>query len=261
MKDLKKKTKSQKKEEGKQARKFLKAKFNEKIGYWFVALGYFIKNNFKAHIKKIAILLAIVSFVMLIISIVNIAKMNQPTQVTKEYEIKNEKLERQLKDSQDTINNQNDKISEYDISNDSKIVEASNVIDDVFKGMYNITSSEEYDSNRKENLKLFKDSNANWVNKVYSDNKDDTGESVIDNLGLTSEIQSFGLYSKEVDPGKDEKINFKAIVEYQSAIDDVSNEYATRTHQSVFNIEVDSKDNKITNIEKENKLKTLNTVN
>lgn len=261
MKDGKNKSKAQKKAEAKQARKFLKAKFNAKIGYWFVALGYYIKNNFKAHLKKIAVLLAIGSLILLIISIVNITKMGHPTQVTKEYKVKNEKLQTQLDDSQDNVDQQDEKISEYDISDNSKIVDASNIIGHVFKGMYNITSSKDYDNNRKANLKYVKDSNADWVNKIYSDNKDDSGESVIDNLGLTSEIKSYGLYSQETDPDTDKKINFKAIVEYQSSIEDVSNEFATRTHQSIFNIEFDTKDNKITNIKKESKLNTLNTVN
>lgn len=261
MKDFKKKSKAQRKQESKESRQFLKAKFNEKIGYWFVAIGYFIKNNFKAHTKKITLLLAIGSLLLMTLSIINVTKMNEPANVTKDYKSKNEKLESKLNESQDVINQQDDKISEYDISNNGQIVKASKVIGSVFKGMYNITSSEEYNSERKENLKHFKNSNDKWVNEVYSDNKDDTGESIIDNLNLTSEIKAYDLYSKKIEPSKDDVLTFTAIVEYQSEIEDVSNEYATRTHQTVINVKYDLKDNKIINMKKENKLNTLNTVN
>ncbi|MCD8845164.1 hypothetical protein [Staphylococcus gallinarum] len=261
MKDSQKKSKNQKKQERKEARKFLKAKFNNKFGYWFIAIGYFIKNNFKAHTKKIAILLAAGSLLLMILSIINIAKMNEPKSVIKDYQAKNEKLQPKLNESQDAIDQQDDKISEYDVSNDSQIVTASDVIGSVFKGMYNITSSDEYNKARKDNLKHFKNSKDKWIEKIYSDNKDDTGESMIDNLNLTSELQAYDLYSSQIEPSKDDVVTFTAIVEYQSEIKDVSNEYATRTHQSVINVKYDLKDNKIINMKKENKLNTLNTVN
>src|SRR5699024_544204 len=153
-----------------------------------------------------------------------------------------------------TKTNQNKKKDEYKISITQKVVDRTNVISKVYKGMYSFEDGKEYEKDRKANMQYFKDKDASWIDTVYSKNKTKDGDSLIDNLNLSSEIQDFNLFTEDPKKTDEDKLKFKAIVEYKSEIKDVSLDEATRTHQTVHDIEFDTKSNKILKMKKENKL-------
>lgn len=252
--DSVKSKKEQKKEESKKSRKYLKAYFNAKVGYRFKALGYFFRNNLKMTLKGFYTVLIIATFIFLGLSVYNLYKGFETKPDVSEYKAQTSKLAPENERLQDSVLNQEEKIDEYNISNSNKVVESSNVISKVFKGMYTYKNAEEYNKNRKENLKYFKDENASWIKSIYSENKDNEGNSLIETLNLNSEIQKFNLFTEDPNDTDSKVLKFKAIVEYQSDIDEVSNSYASRTHQTIYDIEFDTEENKIVKMKKENRL-------
>lgn len=253
-KDELKSKKEKRKSESKKSGKFLKAYFNAKVGYQFKAFGRFFTNNLKLSLKGLGYVLVIATVILLCISVYNVYKGYEAKPVISEYKNKASELAPENDRLQESVINQGKKIEEYNISNSNKVVESSNVISKVLKGMYAYQNADEYDNNRKENLKYFKDKEESWVKSVYSENKDEEGNSIIDTLNLNSEIQKFNLFTEEPDDTDSKVLKFKAIVEYQSDIDEVSNTYASRTHQTVYNIEFDTSTNKIVSMKKENRL-------
>lgn len=252
--------KQQKKDERKKSRKYLKAYFNYKIGYRFKAFSKYFKIHSGSLFKYIAFIMMIAATILLILSVVNFYRGMKTDPDIDYYKQKSSKLQPEVDKMQKTVSNQSNKIDEYKISNSQKVVESTNVISKVFKGMYNFEDGKEYETNRKNNMKYFKDKDASWLNNVYSKNKAKDGGNLIDNLKLSSEIQKFNLFTKDPNKTDGDKLKFKAVVEYQSEIDDVSIDDATRTHQTVYDIEFDTKSNEITKMKKETKLSNDLTV-
>lgn len=246
--------KQKKKGESKKARKYLKSYFNYKVGYKFKTLGRFFRNNVKSFNKYFGYILLITSIVLLITSFINIYKGFKSEPNIEDYKQKSSEIQPEHDDLQKTVSNQSNKIDEYKISNSQKVVESTNVISKVFKGMYSFEDGKEYEKDRKNNMQYFKDKDASWIDTVYSKNKTKDGESLIDNLNLSSEIQNFNLFTEDPKKTDEDKLKFKAIVEYKSEIKDVSLDESTRTHQTVYDIEFDTKSNKIIKMKKENKL-------
>ena len=246
--------KEKQKQESKKARKYLQAKFKQKIGYIFIALWYWIKNNFLYHRKKIGILLAILTVILLAISIFNFIKASHIQNDIDEYNQSNSKLQNQISDKQKTINTQNKKIEDYSISSSPKIVRASNILSTVFHGMYEYDDGKEYTKNRNKNMKYFSDQSSDDVKKIYNEDKDSANDSIIDNLNLESSLLEYNIFTKNIKEKDSREMDFTAIVEYQSHILGVSSDYSSRTHQTIYDIKFDTKDNKITSIKKVNTL-------
>lgn len=249
-------TKRQKqKEDSKKARRYLKARFNEKIGYIFIAIGYFIKNNFIYHKKRISILLSIITIILLGFTTFNFVKASNIQNEVNNYNQKNAKLESKISNQQKEIDEQDKKIDEYDISASPKIVRASKKLSQVFHGMYDYSDANEYQKNRDKNMKYFTNPNSKEVRKIYNEDEDSDGDSIIENLNLKSSLQEYNIYTDKIKVQNKKVINFKAIVEYQSDIIGVSSDYATRTHNTIYDIEYDTEKNKISSIKKLNTLK------
>lgn len=242
-------------EESKKAKRYLKAKFNEKIGYWFIALWYFAKNNIRHHKKKISYLIIGVSILLIIISIFNFIKASQIQAEIDDYNKKNIKLEHKITDKQEAIKKQENQIDEYNISASPKIVNASKILSNVFHGMYDYTDADIYQKNRDKNLKYFQDPKSKDVKSIYNEDEDSSGESIIDNLDLNSTLLEYNFFTEYVKHNNGNTLNLKAIVKYESEMTGVSSNYSTRTHETVYDIEFDTKKEKIIKIKKDNTLK------
>lgn len=259
------KSKKQKKKEEKEIIKaHLKAKFNYKIGYKFKTFFQYIKLNlkylFKKYHKPLMYVLLLFSLLLLISSSVNFVKGQDSSNELSKYEGKNAKLKSTSDDLQNNIRKDDKKIESASISSQSGVKRAKTVINQVLKGMYDYSDSTEYAENRKENLKLFKNPKDKKTNNIYSDDTDSDGNKQIDTLGLDSEMNTTKIYTESVSDTSKKIVPFKVIVSYTGHIDNVSSEYATRTHYTTYKIDVDTSLNKITNIDKIGTVKEQNEI-
>lgn len=250
----------QQKEDSKKARRYLQARFNEKIGYIFIAAWYFIKNNFIYHIKKIAILIGVLTLILLGFSIYNFVKASHIQKEVNGYEGKNVHLEHIVSDKQKDIDDQDRKIDDYNISSSPKVIRASKIISQVFHGMYDYKDGSEYKKNRNKNMKHFTKPSSKEVKSIYNEDKDSSGDSIIDNLNLRSSLLEYNIYTDKIKVKDTKVINLKAIVEYQSDILGVSSDYASRTHDTIYDIKFNTENNKIISIKKVNTLKESKSV-
>ncbi|WP_341775923.1 hypothetical protein [Staphylococcus hyicus] len=249
------------KQEREQLRKYLKAVFKSKFGYIPISLWIFLKKNTKYYLKSIMFLLMAISLVLGGISIYNFIKGKETQAVYEKVNKKNNDLKPKVNKLQQQTQQQNDKLSKYDISNQTGVIRASDVTANVFKGMYEYDDGTEYANNRKKNLELFLDPKAKWIDKLYSDDKDANGESMIDNLKIKSSLNMFSFYTENPNDVEKDELNLIALVEYKSTIPDVSNEFASQTHQAVYSIIYDTKQNKIKEMNKTNTINDINTIN
>lgn len=249
------------KKEREQLGRYLKAIFKSKFGYIPISIWLFFKNNTKYYLKSIMVLLIAITLVLAGISLYNFIKGKEAHGVYEKVNRNNKVLEPEVNKLQQQTQQQNDKLSKYDISNQTGVVRASNVTSNVFKGMYDYSDGTEYANNRKKNLELFQDPKAKWVNEIYSDDKDSNGDSMIDNLNMKSSLNMFSFYTENPDDVKKDELNLIALVEYKSTIPDVSNEFASQTHQTVYNIVYDTREDKIKEMKKINVINDINTIN
>lgn len=263
--DDKLKSKKQKKREEKALVKaHLKAKFNYKIGYRFKTFFQYTKLSgkkfFKKHHKLLMYILLLCSLLLVIASAINFVKgQNANDDITK-YTDKNAKLKSTDDDLQYNIRKDNKKIETASISSQAGVKRAKSVINKVFKGMYQYSNSSEYADNRNENLKLFKNPKDKNIDKIYSNDIDSDGNKQIDTLGLDSEIDNTKIYTKSVSDTSKKVVPFKVIVSYTGHIDNVSSDYATRTHSTSYKVDVDTSINKITKIDKIGTVKEQNEI-
>lgn len=263
-KDNLKTKKQKKKEERNLIKAHLRAKFNYKIGYKIKSLVQFInlnaKNIFRKYLKPLMLILLLFSFMLLIVSVINLFKGNSASDEISKYEDYNEKLKSTSDDLQYNIRKDDKTIESASISSQTGVKRAKNIIDKVFKGMYEYNDSDEYEKNRNENLKLFKDQKDKDINKIYSNDTDSDGNKQIDTLGLESKLNSTSIYTESVSDTSKKVVPFKVIVSYTGHIDNVSSDYATRTHYTTYRVNVDTSINKITKIEKVGTVKSQSEI-
>lgn len=258
-KDLKS-IKEKRKEESKLAGKYLKAKFNSKIGYRFTAVRYYIQHNKEKLTKRFNIVFSIIIFALLISSLVLYVSGKDYAKETAYYSEKYKGIQSDLENVSDTVDEQESTIEEFSISTESDVVRASNLLTKLFKGMYNYKNAEEYEENRNKAMNLFSNPNDDWIGNVYSDDIDSDGSSIIENLSLTSEIINMEMYSKDIDDITNKTLKINALIRYQSYIDGISSDYSTRTHEALYEVEINANTRKITNAEKVNTVKVLNNI-
>lgn len=259
------KTKKERKKEKRQlGKKYIKAQYNYHIGYRFKALFKYLKENvkyfFTKYIKAIVVALCLASIVCIILGATKLYQGYSYNDEITKYNKSNEKLESKEKDLSMKIENQTKTIDSKSVSTQTGVQRAKKVIDDVFKGMYEYSDADEYEENRKNNLKHFKNPDDKQVQTIYSDAKDSDGESQIDTLGLESELDNLDIFTKNPDDTKEKIVPFKAVISYTGYINDVSSDYSTRTHYTTFEIKFDTSTNKITEMKKVNSVKMSNNI-
>lgn len=253
--DDKLKTKKQKKKEERDlVKSHLKAKFNYKVGYKIKSVIQFTKLKFiniiKKYLKPLMFIVLLFSLLLLIVSAVNIYKGNNSKNEISKYEEKNSKLKNTADELHYKIRKDNKTIESASISSQTGVKRAKSIINTVFKGMYEYSNSSEYAENRNENLSFFEDPKDKYIDKVYSNDTDSDGNKQIDTLGLESELDNADIYTESVSDTSKKVVPFKVIVSYTGHIDNVSSDYATRTHYTAYKVDVDTSINKITNMKK-----------
>lgn len=257
--------KERRKSDRQKGKRYIKAKYMYHVGYIFKAIKNYIKYNLlyylKQFIKPIMAIILIISVILFIWSAVKVANgLSLNDDINKQNQI-NKKLISKNNDLKSKTNSQNRKIDKVQISNQTGVKRAKKVIDRVFKGMFDYEDVDEYEENRKSNLENFDDPKAKWIDKIYSDGKDDNGDNQIETLGLTSELNNIDIFTDSPDDTKKKVIPFKVIVSYTGYIDGLSSDNATRTHYSTYEIDFNTKNNKIEEMKKVNTVKVNNSIN
>jgi hypothetical protein len=255
------KNKRQQKKDSKNARRYLTARFNEKFGYIFIAIWYFIRNNFIYHRNKIALIMGAIAIALLFFSTYNFVKSSHlQKDIKNSYNKTNEKLENEMSDTQKKLDNQEKEFDDFNISSSPRIVKATEILSQVFHGMYDYSDSKEYQTNRDKNMKYFEDPNSKEVKSIYNEDKDSADDSLIDNLNLKSSLEEFNIYTDQIKLKDSKTINLKAMVKYKSDILGVSSDFATRTHDTIYDIQFDTERKKLKSIKKVNTLKESKSV-
>lgn len=256
--------KDRKKEDKKQAKAYIKAQYNYRIGYIFKSINQFFKQHFLYYFKKYCkIIMGIFIAISLIFiisgtqKIIHGHKMKDDIQT---YNKSNEDLEGKVKLLQSDIKKDDERISKASISTQSGVKRGKETIDTIFNGMFQYDNAADYKENREKNLNYFENPKAKWIEKIYSDDKDSDGNSQIETLGLSSKLDSIDIYTESVDDTSKKVVPFKVVTSYTGYIDDVSSDYATRTHYTTYKIDVDTSNNKITNMKKINTVKVNNEI-
>lgn len=68
------------------------------------------------------------------------------------------------------------------------------------------------------------------------------------------------IYTESVSDTSKKVVPFKVIVSYTGYIDNISSDYATRTHYTTYKVDVDTSINKITKIDKLGTVKEQNEI-
>ena len=256
--------KARKKEDKKQAKAYIKAQYNYRIGYIFKSINQFFKQHFSQFFKKYSkIIMGIFVVISLILIISGTQKMIHGHKMKDDiqtYHKSNEDLEGKAKLLQSDIKKDNEKIDKASVSTQSGVKRGKDTIDKIFNGMYQYDDATDYKENREENLKYFDDPKAKWIKKIYSDDKDSDGNSQIETLGLSSKLDSIDIYTESVDDTSKKVVPFKVVTSYTGYIDNISSDYATRTHYTTYKIDVDTSNNKITKMKKINTVKVNNEI-
>lgn len=256
--------KEEKKEERQLGKAYLKAQYNYRIGYIFKSIGTFLKHNtvylIKKHLKIVMLILAALAIIFVVIGINQLVNGSKTSHKVQSYEASNRSLQSQVDDIDIDLKNENKKIDAASISTQSGVKRGKETLDKVFKGMYDYQSSSEYRENRKANMKYFDNPKDKWINDVYSNDKDEDGNSQIESLGLTSELDNTEIYTENVEDTEKKVVPFKVIASYTGDIDDVSSDYATRTHYTIYEVDFDTSDNKITKMKKVNTISENNSI-
>lgn len=256
--------KARKKEDKKLAKKYIKAQYNYRIGYIFKSINQFFKQHFVYYFKKYnKIIMGVFIAISLILIISGTQKMIQGHKMKDDiqaYNKSNEDLEGKAKLLQSDIKKDNERIDKASISTQSGVKRGKETIDKIFKGMYEYDNATDYKENREANLNYFENPKAKWIAKVYSDDKDSDGNSQIETLGLRSELDNVDIYTESVDDTSKKVVPFKVVTSYTGYIDNISSDYATRTHYTTYKIDVDTSNNKVTNMKKINTVKVNNEI-
>lgn len=251
--------KEKKKEEKRLAKSYIKAQYNYRIGYIFKTIKEFLKQYLiyylKKYIKFVMFILLIISLVFIIFGSIKMINGNAMDNDIDKYKEENKALQSKSLDLKSDLKKENEKIESASISTQSGVKRSKETIDKVFKGMYDYSDYKEYAYNRKVNMDYFKNSEDKWIDSIYSNDKDVDGNSQIKTLGLTSTLDSADIFTESVEDTSKKIVPFKVVVSYTGYIDAVSSEYATRTHYTTYEVNVDTKDNKITHMKKLNTVK------
>lgn len=256
--------KEKKKDERRQVKSYLKAQYNYRIGYFFKAIRTYLKKNtvylIKRNIKALTVILLALSILFVLIGISQIIAGNKKAHKIEDVQHSIQNLKTQAASVDADLKREQKKIDSVSVSTQSGVVRGKKTIDKVFTGMYEYQNADEYKANREAALKYFDDPKAKWVNSVYSDDKDEDGNSQIETLGLTSELDSTDVYTESVEDTEEKVVPFKVIAAYTGKIDDVSSDYATRTHYTVYEVDLDTSNNKITKMKKISTVEENNSI-
>lgn len=246
------------------ARKYYKAKFDEKIGYRFQARREYNKQlkkqgkGFKITPNMIGILSGVIILLFLVFNIVAFVHIQSYGPKAEHYKEMTRKIAGEQSALQSEVDSQTKKVESYSVSNSAGVNRANNKLNRLFKDMFQYNDGETYEANYKDGLNVFDNPKASYVSDVFSNGKDASGDNKIDALGLSSELKSYDIYSTHENDVDRDVLDLKAVVSYHAYSDDVSGKLTDRTHQNVYSIKFDTKKNKIIDMKKEATLEPYN---
>lgn len=271
--DSKLSSKERKKRDRKLARKYLKARFNEKIGYRFQAQKEYRKEQkskknkrfFRLSYKWMAVLLAAIFIAFVIFNVHAVIKTKDYQKEADHYAAETKKIAGEQSDLSNNVDRQTRKVQSLNKSNSAGVIRAIDTLNELFNNMYDYNDGQMYVSNYKKSMEFFDDPNADYVKKVYSNGKDADGQNVIDALDLSSDLVTISIYSEHTNDVDRKVVNLKALVAYKAYSEGSSGKFTTRTHEAVYSIDYDTTKNKIVDMKKDANLKMysqdINTLN
>lgn len=246
----------QNKDQRKATRKYIGAWVESKFGYYITGTFSFIKQLFKQYFEiKYIVLLCIVGVIFsLVLAYSHIQQYQDAKHRIATYEPKLETSKKESESSADKANSVRKQLTEATSKQSTVVKNASDQIDTLMDDMYEYDSQKDYDINRNNAKDLFKDSKI--PKNIYGTGYDKDGESIIDNLNMTSDVNSVQTFNTDKDNKSSDVLKLKTIVSYKSEIEGTSNSNASHTHEIVYDIKVDAENNKIMDIKKAKDLKT-----
>lgn len=256
-KTLKQTRKTQRKEDTKLVRDYIKAKAKAAGGYRFAASKDFTKRSANMGAKSILALFGTLSLLALLFSILNVNAMNNAKEEAIRYETLNKdthvKLQPVLEKEKETGN----VINKYEVSNSKNISNAAFTAKQVVDGMFEYQSGKEYQKNRDLNLQLFDNPNNQIKNEIYASALNDDGSNKIDNLELTSEVYETTFFSDS--DRNANNIHLTVFVKYKAKIANRDNHSPNAIKQNVYDIQYDVAKNKITDMKRIMRVQSINT--
>lgn len=250
--EIERKNRETKKQQNRRYRQFLKAKYNEKVGYWFKGTWAYLtsdKMTFKKPVGYIVLALAVV------LTAINIFRLVETQSVNDEIEaVENEieALQRPLNEINDELSGQSARLDEFSIAPTRDYIIAYDRLDNLFESMYEYSDGKAYVENRAAAVELFKKPDSEAVEELYSTGIDSDGMNMIDTLDLSSSYHGMSLYTEKPGIKSEGTVEFYARVVYDSK--NATSEPTNRKHTAVYKIEYDIDDNLI------NKMSFVNTM-
>lgn len=241
--EIERKNKETKKQQNRRYRQYLKAKYNEKIGYLFKGTWSYLTSDKAAFKKPVGY---VVLTIALLLTAVNIYRMVGIQSINDEIaavELEVESLQGPLDEINDELSGQSARLDEFSIAPTRDYVIAYDRLDDLFESMYQYSDGEAYVENRESAIELFRTPDDDALERIYSTGIDSEGVNMIDALDLSSSYHGMSLYTEEPGVKSEGVVEFYARVVYDST-NSVS-EPTNRNHIAVYQIEYDIDDNLI----------------
>lgn len=250
-----------KKRQRKASRKYFSAWIESKFGYYITGSVKYAASKIKRkfEMKYISILLIILCFGLSTLVYNNVSSYMDAKSQFEKYNPKANTMEKRYQKSEDELSKTTKELNNASSKQSSVLNNADELISELGRYMYTYEDQSSYDNNRESAKKLFK--NNKIKESIYSTGYDDNHESIINNLGLTSELDSVQNYNTDKNNNSGDILNIKTIMTYKSLLDETSNDNASHKHTVLYDIKVDAKNNKIIDIKKSKELKSEYEVN
>ena len=241
--EIERKNRETKKQQNRRYRQFLKAKYNEKVGYWFKGTWAYLTSDKTAFKKPVGYTVLAIALVLTVINIYRMVEIQSVNDEIAAVEQEVEALQGPLDEINDELSGQSARLDEFSIAPTRDYVIAYDRLDDLFESMYQYSDGEAYVENRAEAVELFRKPDSEAVEELYSTGFDLEGANMIDTLDLSSSYHGMSLYTEEPGVKSEGVVEFYARVVYDST-NSVS-EPTNRNHTAVYQIEYDIDDNLI----------------
>lgn len=241
--EIERKNKETKKQQNRRYRQYLKAKYNEKVGYWFKGSWSYLtsdKTAFKKPVGYTVLALAVLLTATNVFRMVDIQSINDEIAAV---ELEVESLQGPLDEINDELSGQSARLDEFAIAPSRDYVIAYDRLDGLFESMYQYSDGEAYVENRESAIELFRTPDDDALERLYSTGVDSEGANMIDTLDLSSSYHGMSLYTEEPGVKSEGVVEFYARVVYDST-NSVS-EPTNKNHTAVYQIEYDIDDNLI----------------
>lgn len=241
--EIERKNKETKKQQNRRYRQFLKAKYNEKIGYWFKGTWSYLRSDKAAFKKPVGYTVLALAVLLTAVNVFRMVEVQSVNDEVAAVEQEVEALRGSLNEIDEELSGQDARLAEFSIAPTRDYVIAYDRLDGLFESMYQYSDGEAYMENRASAIELFRTPEDDALERIYSTGVDLDGENMIDALDLSSSYHDMSLYTEEPGVKSEGVVEFYARVVYDSS-NSVS-EPTNRSHTAVYQIKYDIDDNLI----------------